>query len=276
MYRDDDDPDLPFDQDVWELFHVDDDFSESRDLANEQPEKLKELQEIWWAEAERNHVLPLDNRPGVAMMEPPPTGIPARTRYVYRPGGHMVPEFVAVDVKRRSHRITAEVDMPDADLAGGAADGTLVAMGGILGGYSLYVQNGRVQYVHNHVGREETHIEAPEPLTPGRHTLEFAYRCDDPWGGGVGTLSVDGVQVAETEIPHFTAVKFSLTGGGLTCGFDGPSAVTKRYRTPNRFRGTLHEIVVDAAESGRHQASWDDVQRARVADLEAEVALKAD
>ena len=239
MYTDED-PDKPFDEDTWELFHVASDFSECHDLAAEQPEKLRELQDLWWREAERYHVLPLDNRPGVAIAEPAPTGVRPRTRYEYRPGGGMVPEAVAVDVKRRSHTITAEVDIPPE-----GAEGVLLAMGGILGGYTLYVQDGRLQYVHNLLGRREDHLVAPEPLTPGRHTLGFAYRCDDPFGGGHGTLTVDGEAVAEADIRRFTPVRFSIMGSGITCGYDGASAVTARYRGPFAFTGTLDRVVVD-------------------------------
>ncbi len=166
MYSLDDDPDLPFDDDVWELFHVAEDFSESHDLAAEQPEKLRELQDLWWREAERYQVLPLDNRPQVAIFDPAPRPWPARSRYEYRPGG-TVPEAVAVDVKRRSHTITAEVELP-AGVADGEADGVLLAMGATFGGFSLYVQDGRLQYVHNLVARSEEHIGADEVLTPAR------------------------------------------------------------------------------------------------------------
>jgi arylsulfatase A-like enzyme len=242
----DEDPDLPFDQDRWELFHVATDFAECHDLAAQEPGKLRELQDLWWREAERYQVLPLDNRAGVAIAEPPPTGLRPRTRYEYRPGGAMVPEAVAVDVKRRSHTITAEVEIPD-----GGAEGVLLAMGAILGGYSLYVQDGRLQYVHNLVGRHEDHLAAPEPLTPGPHTLGVNYRCDDPFGGGHASLTVDGAVVAETAIRRFTPVRFSIMGTGLTCGAGGPSEVTPRYRGAFPFTGTLHRVVVDVDPDSR-------------------------
>jgi arylsulfatase len=95
MYSPDDDPDAPFDDDVWELFNVAEDFSECNDLAAAEPERLRALIDLWWHEAERYHVLPLDNRPFAAIMEPAPHGIPERTRYEYRPGAARVPEEVA-------------------------------------------------------------------------------------------------------------------------------------------------------------------------------------
>jgi arylsulfatase len=240
MYSDDDDPDAPFDDDVWELYHVAEDFSECHDVASEHPERLRELVDLWWTEAERNHVLPLDNRPGAAIMEPPPTGIPSRTQFVYRPHGARVPEDVAANVKGRTHRITAEVEIPP-----GGAEGALLAQGSVLGGYTFYVQDGRLQYVHNYIGRKEHHLAAEKPLNPGRHTLGFSFDSAGFFQGGRARLEVDGVVVAETEIDRFTPIRFSITDAGLTCGADTGSAVTPRYESPFEFTGVLHRVVVD-------------------------------
>jgi arylsulfatase len=240
MYRTEDDPNAPFDEDAWELYHVAEDFSECHNLADEQPEKVKELVELWWEEAEKYQVLPLDNRPAVAIMEPPPTGIPERSRFVYRPGGSRVPEELAVDVKGRSHTIVAEVEVPAE-----GAEGVLLAMGSILGGYSLFVADGRLQYVHNYVGREEHHVVADEPIPPGEHRLGFAFDCTGRFEGGTVRLSIDERTVAEAAIPCFVPVKFSLTDAGLTCGEDSGSAVTLRYRPPFRFTGDLRRVVVE-------------------------------
>jgi len=240
MYRAEDDPDVPFDEDVWELYHVAEDFSESNDLAEQHPEKLAELIELWWAEAERYQVLPLDNRPAEAILDPPPRPFPTRTRVEYRPGGGPIPEPVAIDVKRRSHTVTAEIEVPEGD-----ADGVLLAMGSILGGFSLFVQDGRLQYVHNYMARFEDHLDAGSKLAPGAHTVAFAYRCDEPWGGGQGSLLVDGAVVAEGMFQRFTPMRWSITGAGYTCGYDGGSAVTPRYQGPFEYEGTLHKVIVE-------------------------------
>jgi hypothetical protein len=240
MYSPDDDPNMPFEDDVWELFHVAEDFSECNNLAAEMPEKLTELQDLWWREAERHHVLPLDNRPAVAIMEPPPTGIPELHQFVYRPGSGRVPEEHAADVKGRTHTITADVVVPE-----GGADGVLLAQGSILGGYSLYVADGRLQYVHNYLGRSEDHLEASAPLAPGAHALVFEFESDGRFMGGTARLRVDGDMVAEGAIKRYTPVRFSITDAGLTCGRDEGSAITPRYAAPNPFTGTLHKVVVD-------------------------------
>ena len=245
LYADDDDPDLPFDDDVWELYHVAEDFSECHDRSKEEPERVRDLVDLWWVEAERHHVLPLDNRPGVAIMEPPPTGIPPRTRFVYRPHGARVPEDVAVNVKGRTHRISAEVEIPP-----GGAEGALLAQGSVLGGYSLFVHDGRLQYVHNYIGRKEHHLAAEEPLSPGAHTLTFAFDSDGLFQGGRARLEVDGVVVGQADIDRFTPVRFSITDAGLTCGADTGSAVTTRYSAPFEFTGVLHRVVVDVEGGG--------------------------
>src|SRR5205807_3695988 len=113
------------------------------DLAEGEPERLAAMVERWWVEAERYNVLPLDNRPFSAFVfERPPT-IPERPQYVYRPGGAAVPEAVAANVRNRSHDVTAHVTISD----DGAAEGVLIAQGSVLGGWSLYVLDGRLHYL---------------------------------------------------------------------------------------------------------------------------------
>ena len=241
MYSPDDDADAPFDDDVWELFHVASDFSECNDLADAEPAKLQEMVDLWWREAERFDVLPLDNKPFLAIIDPAPSGIPHRTRYEYRRGSGRIPEEQAAEVQGRSHEVTAHVEIPE-----GGADGVLLAQGSVLGGYTLFVQDGKLQYVHNYVGKREDHLAAPEPLTPGAHELRFVFDCDGIFRGGRARLEIDGEVVATSEIERYTPMRFSATDAGLTCGEDaGSAAVSRRYRGPFPFTGTLHKVVVD-------------------------------
>ena len=106
IYDDGLDPDAPFDDDVWELYHVAEDLSEANDLAAEHPDRLAEMVELWWEEAERNQVLPLDNRVLWTLVHPKPDRRTPRSRYRYLPGGAQVPETVAVNVRNRSHAVT--------------------------------------------------------------------------------------------------------------------------------------------------------------------------
>ena len=241
MYSPDDDPDLPFDDDVWELFHVAEDFSESHDLAAEEPEQLQELIDLWWAEAERNHVLPLDNRPAVAILEPPPTGIPERTRYVYRPGGARVPEDVAVERARpepsrhRRGRDPAE-----------GAEGVLLAQGS-RARWLHAVRPGRPAAVRAQLRRAR---RAPPRgrrsagTGPAHARVRLRFGRDLP-GRARATRDRRAGGRATAEVDRFTPMRFSITDAGLTCGTDPGSSVTPRYAAPFAFTGTLHRVVVD-------------------------------
>jgi arylsulfatase A-like enzyme len=228
-----------FGEDAWELYHVAEDASECHDLAAEQPEKLRELVALWWREAEENLVLPLDNAPfdHVFGEERPAHG--ARRRYVYYPFAGPVTEEAAVNVRNRSHRIMAEVEIP-----AGGAQGILLAQGSILGGYVLFVRHGLLHYAHNFVGLEEHRITATVELAPGAHTLAFRF---DKTGEhqGRGTLLVDGNEVGVGDIPRFTPTRFSITDDGLTCGYDFGMPVVDDYDAPFRFTGTLHRVTVE-------------------------------
>ena len=224
---------------AWELYDVRVDPSECHDLAAEQPERLAAMIEQWWAEAERNDVLPIDNRPFSAFVFERPSAIAARASYTYYPGPLAVPEPAAVNVRNRSHRITAHVVVSDEPVAG-----VLLALGSRLGGWTFFVQTGRLHYVHNYVGLEETAVSAECALTPGAHTLGFAFTKTREHHG-VGALLVNGVEAGRGEIPHFTPVRFSLHGAGLSCGRDVGLPVSAAYDDDFPFTGTLERVVVE-------------------------------
>jgi hypothetical protein len=223
----------------WELYHVAEDFSESTDLAARHPEKLKELIELWWQEAERYNVLPLDARMQARMAEPKPLATRPSGRYVYYPGGAPSFEYTAVNLKNRSHTITAHVEIP-----AGGAEGVLLAHGSWFAGYSLYVQEGRLHYVHNYLGLAEYRVSAAGPLPTGSAVLGFQFRKTGEHRG-IGTLSVNGEQVGEGEIPRTIPGVIETSGEGLCCGFDSGLPVTDAYQSPFRFTGTIKRVVVE-------------------------------
>lgn len=233
------DPKPSFDEDRWELYHVDEDISECHDLAGAQPERLRELIERWWVEAEQHQVLPLDNSPFDALFGARHTSLRRRTRYVYYPGCAPVPEDAAVNVRNRSHTITAEVEIPD-----GGAEGILLAQGSGLGGYALFVRGRRLHYVHNFSRLEEHRVASSAELTPGAHTLVFRFTKTGEHKG-TGALLIDGEPAGEVAIPRFTPTRFSLTGDGLTCGYAVALPVCDDYRAPFRFTGRIHRVVVE-------------------------------
>ena len=238
---DEQNPNDPFDDDVWELYHVAEDLSETRDLSAEQPELLAELIERWWEEAARNDVLPLDNRVLWAIVHPKPDRRKERDRFRYFPHGAPVPEPVAANVRNRSHTLSVEIEVPES----GEADGVLLALGSALGGFSLHVLDGRPRYVHNLYGAERHVLSSEEPLSAGRHVVSFRF-VKDELQGGTASLSVDGVVVASGEIARFTPSSFSGTGVGVTCGYEWGPAVGEGYEAPFRYRGVIHRAQIEA------------------------------
>jgi arylsulfatase len=230
----------PFDEDVWELYHVAEDVSEVHDRAAELPEKLDELVALWWEEARRNDVLPLDNRVLEAMAHKH-DGRREQDSYRYFQGGAQVPEWVAVDVRNRSHAIVVDFETP----AGVVPDGSLLAMGCALGGWTLHVLDGRLRYVHNLHGQWISEVLAAGPLPPGRHRVEFRFD-KDAGAGGRGALVVDGDTVGEAEIARFTPVAFNEVTIGLTCGYEWGPAVAGGYEAPFTFNGTITRAEVRA------------------------------
>lgn len=239
--------DHDFDADRWELYHVAVDPSEGHDRADDEPDRLRSMIDLWWSEARRNQVFPLDAAPFDHLFgQRPPVGPAERDRVVYHPGTGAVAEEVAVDVRNRNHRITAEVT-----IGAEAAEGMLVAQGSGLSGWALYVQGGRLVYVHNFVGLEERRVVSDVPVPVGDHTLGYRFeRTGDH--RGLGTLSIDDRPVGQVEIERFTPTRFSLTGDGLWCGRHPGLPVDRSYRAPFPFRGTLHRVVVEVeGEAGR-------------------------
>jgi arylsulfatase A-like enzyme len=240
-----------FENDVWELYDLRSDRTQIHNVAADHPERLEELKGLWFYYAGIYKGLPLDDRSALEIMASPrPQPSEPRGRYVYYPGAADVPESVAVNVRRRSFTIAAglSIDTPD-------AAGVLFAHGGVGGGHSLYVKDGRLHYVYNWLGERVQTISAPDPLPTGAHllTAEFEKTGDDPQTGsatGTLTLYVDTEAVAAGEVmtqPGF----FALTGDGLTVGRDGSSPVTPDYVAPFAFTGgVIERVVVDV--SGDH------------------------
>ena len=227
-------PGTPIDDDVWELYHLEEDFNEVNDLATDRPEQLAAMIERWWVEAGAHQVLPLDDRFGERFAENATRVHGDRSHYEFWAGmGHLASD-VAPDVRSRSYRIVAEVEIPD-----GGAEGVLVSHGDATSGYSLYLADGCLVHDLN-VGGTHHVVRSDRAVEPGRRDLGF--RMERHEGHGTGTLSIDGVDVGsmETDHHHFTLISFS----GLDIGLDRGSAVG-HYAAPFRFTGTLRRVVVD-------------------------------
>jgi arylsulfatase len=247
-----------FDQDQWQLYHVDVDRSESVDLAKKYPEKLKALIAAWNEEARTNLVLPLDDRGAVEVLGiERPSEEAARDRYVYYPGTAPVPEGVAVNVRNRSYKILANVEITDAN-----ASGVIFAHGSRFGGHSLFIKDHKLYYVYNFLGiKPEQKFVSSVELKPGRYTLgmEFTRTGAGPHNESLGSMKLYVNDQVVAEGPMKTqAGKFTLSGDGLCIGYDSGDAVSQEYKTPGEFHGgTIQGVGVT-------------VEKAAYADLEQE------
>ena len=239
-----------FNDDVWELYHVDVDRSEIHDLAKDDPGKLGELQNLWFAEAGRNGAFPLDDRaPLEILLTPRPLLSPPRNRYTYFPDTADVPEQQAVNTKNRSFAIGALVDIPAL-----GAEGVLFAHGARFGGHALYVKDNRLHYVNSFIGMFEQKVDATEDLPVGENLiLSAAFEKDgeDPPGVATGVLSLyhGDRKVGEGRIKTQPGA-FSLAGEGLCVGRDSADPVTDDYPGVPPFRftgGTIKRVAVDVS-----------------------------
>ncbi len=235
----------------WELYHVAEDFSECHDLAAQHPEKLAELVERWWAEAGKYNVLPLDARMQARMAERKPLAARDTSRYVYYAGGAAQFEYTAVNLKNRSHTITAEVFIPE-----GGAEGVLLAHGSWFAGYSLYVKDRRLHYVHNYLGLQEYRVSSDREVPSGAVSLGLQFTKTGEHRG-TATLFIGDQQVGEAEIPRTVPAVIETSGEGLCCGYDSGLPVTEHYRAPFRFTGRIKRVVVevDGAAAEDHAAA---------------------
>ncbi|WP_331737794.1 arylsulfatase (plasmid) [Streptomyces goshikiensis] len=229
----------------WELYHVDEDIAETRNLAQQHRSKLIEMIALWYVEAGKYNVMPIDGSVLQRIMTERPQITENRTSYTFRSGTQAVPAAVAPRVLNRPHSVTADVEIPP-----GGAQGVLLCQGTNAGGWSLYVKDGHLHYAHNYVQRALHHVASSESVPEGRHTLRFEF---EPTGApdiahgkgapGHAQLYVDGRLVGESDMPVTTPITFNP--GGMACGANPGSAVTPEYQAPFRFTGTLHSVTVD-------------------------------
>ena len=228
------DPATEFEADQWELYHLDEDFSECQDLAVEHPPKLRELMERWWVAAGLYDILPLDTRLDGTLSLPPPPGTPAEQRRFrcYADIAH-IPANAAPDTRNRSYTITAAIERQTLD-----DDGVIVARGGITGGYSFFIQGGRLIFEYNHQpGRTRIVSEADVP--PGRASVSIRFEKTGDLTGEA-SLHIDGALVGGGPIAGTFAGLFAIEG--LDIGQDSKTAVSDLYRAPFPFGGTIHHV----------------------------------
>ncbi|TCP47224.1 arylsulfatase [Tamaricihabitans halophyticus] len=237
-----------FDDDIWELYDTNVDWTQAHDLAGEHPGKLRELQQLFLIEAAKYNVFPLDDRM-TERENPKEAGrldlFGERSTVTFHGPGLRLTEETAPNVKNRSHRLTASVHIPE-----GGATGVLVAQGGRFGGWSLYLHNGIPCYAYNYFGLEVHKVAAPTALEAGEQevVLDFSYAGGGVGKGGTATLSVNGEKLAEGQVPATIPYYFAFDET-FDIGCDRASPVTDDYPVvDNAFTGTLHRLRVDLAD----------------------------
>ena len=226
-------PGTPFDDDKWELFHLDKDFSETDDLAAREPERLEALKAEWWAVAEANKVLPLDDRFAPRFADNAARFHGARRKFVFHAGMGHLPTDVAPDVRSRTYRIEADVVLK------GGEEGVLLAHGDATSGYSLYLQDGRLHHTLN-IGGQKTTVTS-DALVPASATRLGVVSRQSPEGPRAFTLTVDGKPAGE--VVANTGFVTLISWSGLDIGLDRGSPVAG-YAAPFAFTGTLRKVTV--------------------------------
>jgi arylsulfatase A-like enzyme len=244
-------PDRNFDIDKskWELYNIKEDFSQANDLAASNPGKLRELEDKWWGEAAKYNVLPMDWRVTERFnseIAGRPTLGGNQKRYTYYEGMVGLPGDAAPRILNKSWSITAEIDIPQKN-----AQGMIITDGGLVGGYGLYIQDGKPVFVYNYLSLDRYFIKGTKSLPGGKATI----KVDVDYHGKQGevgkaaniTLSVNGSKVAEGQLPKTIPAQISISEG-LDVGMDGGSAVDFTYKLPFKFTGKIEKVVIELNE----------------------------
>ena len=226
----------------WELYHVDEDFSQAENLASREPARLADMKTHFYAEAARYNVLPLDNSK-IERLDASirPSLTRGRKSFTYSQGTTRVPEGASPDLKNKSFVIIADIEVPK-----DGAQGMIFTLGGLFAGVGLYVEDGKPVFDYNFVDVAHYKIAGKTPLAPGKHTVKLDFKYD---GGGIGkganaTLSVDGKTAATGRVEQTLPVRVTLDEG-LDVGQDTGTPVNLSYDVPFKFNGKISKVTVD-------------------------------
>lgn len=255
-----------FDEAPWELYDLRNDYSQYNNVAAQYPQKLKELEDAFWIEAQKYQVLPLDDRLA-ERMNPAlrPSLIAGRTTFTYFQGAHIA-DSSAAPTQNRSHTITAYLDIPQ-----GGADGVLAAVGGTALGFSFYVKDGHPVYEYNYYSARHTIVTGLEALSPGPNVVRVEFLYD---GGGIGkgatvSLFVNDKKVGQGRLESTCWVGKFSSDETFDIGEDSGSPTSEAYTSPYRFMGTIKKVIIDSQPAKLTTA---DQQRIQDAELASAVA----
>ena len=256
-----------FDDDVWELYDTNTDWSQSKNLAAQMPEKLHDLQRLWLIEATRYNVLPMDDNVARRLnsdMAGRPQLVTGTSQVLFGGMGRLSENSV-LNLKNKSHSVTAAIEVPAS-----GAEGVIIAQGGNIGGWTLYAKGGKLKYCYNLLGIHQFYAESATPLPPGDHQvrMEFKYAGGGLGKGGTATLYVDGKKVGEGQVAGTAAMVFSADDG-CDVGRDTGSPVSPDYGPHgNSFTGRVKGVqlaIADAAENSQHLISPEEAIRVAMA-----------
>lgn len=255
-------PRRALEEDIWELYDTRSEFSLVNNLASTNPDKLKEMQDLFMKEAEKNSVLPLDDRTlerTNAALVGRPDLMAGRTLLTVHQGMLGMSENVFINIKNRSHTITADVDIPKS-----GANGVILAQAGRFGGWSLYVKDGKPAYTYNFLGLQRYTVVSNQALPAGKSIIrfEFAYDGGGLGKGGTGTIFVNDKSVASGRIDRTQCCAFSADEGA-DVGADEGTPVTEVYKVPFKFTGKIGGVTIELKEMKK--ADGDDPAQARKA-----------
>lgn len=225
----------------WELYHIDEDFTQANDLAKENPEKLDELVKLFFAEASKYNVLPLDDRKTERLdVRNRPSLTEGRRSFTY-PNLLRLPEGASPDLKHKSHTITADVVIPEE-----GAEGVLITQGGRFAGYGLFVKDGKLTYHYNLAGVDRYDVTSNRKLPTGKVKLKAVYKsdADKPLAGATVTLYANDEQIGEGRVGKSIPNRVTLDET-LDIGFDTGTPVTEAYEVPFEFSGQLKGVTIE-------------------------------
>lgn len=230
-----------FQQDPWELYNIEEDFSEANNLAAENPEKLEKLQDLFLSQARQYQVLPLDDRLSERFdVSTRPSPAAKRTTFTYYPGVAPIPEGSAPSLKNRSFSITANLEIPES-----GAEGVLLTQGGRFAGWGFFLEDSKPTYLYNFVNAERYIIQSPQKLTPGKSTIRFDFDYDGGIGaGGTGKLFINNQQVASGRIGKTVPYRLALDET-FDVGRDTGTPVVETYQVPFAFTGNLQKVTLN-------------------------------
>jgi hypothetical protein len=226
----------------WELYNLNDDYSESNDLAAKSPDKLRELQELFLVEATKNNVFPMDNSILQRLVTPRPSSTAGRSTFTYTGVMGGISTADAPSFLDRSYSISADIEVPAS-----GAEGVINTLGGRFGGYGLYLLKGKPIFIYNMVDLERYRWEGKQALAPGKHNIEFDFTYEGPgFGkGGTGAFKVDGKEVATQKIPH-TIPFIMAIDETFDVGIDLRTSINdKDYQVPFRFTGKIDKLTIN-------------------------------